>query len=99
MLTTSLPQDLELLGKHTLQLICTSPGPFVTVFLPGRHPGAADRPRTDRLRNLIRAAATELKERQYQGPIDKFMEAFEDLAREPSMHGGGGDSVIFCSPE
>lgn len=99
MLISSQPQELELLGKHSLKSVCGAPGPFVTVFLPARHPGAADLPRTDRLRDLLRAAAMELKNRQYQGPVDKLLEPFEELVGSPSMHSGGGDSVIFGSPD
>ena len=90
---------LDLMGQDSLKAICAAPGPFVTVFLPACHPGAADLPRAERIRTILRDAGHELERRQFQGPIDQLLKPLEKLAENPESLAGGSDSVIFVSPE
>ena len=89
---------LDLMGQDSLKAICIAPGPFVTVLLPACHPGAADLPRAERMKTILRDAAHELERRRYQGPIDQLLKPLEKLAEDPASHAGGSDSVIFVSP-
>ncbi len=89
---------LDLMAYDSLKAICRAPGPFVTVFLPARHPGSADLPRVERLKTVLRNAAHELERRRYQGPIGQLLKPLEKLAGNPANLTGGGDSVIFVSP-
>ena len=38
MMTSTPPKDLEFLGMRSLQPVFAAPGPFITIFLPARHP-------------------------------------------------------------
>ena len=95
---TSSQQTLDLLGQDSLEAICAAPGPFVTAFLPACHPGAADLPRAERIKTILRDAAHELERRRFQGLIDQLLKPLEKLAKSPASHAGGSDSVIFVSP-
>lgn len=86
------------MGQDSLKAICAAPGPFVTVFLPARHPGAADLPRAERMKTLLREATHELERRRFQGPIGELLKPLEKLADNPASLTGGSDSVIFVSP-
>ena len=90
--------ELDLMGQDSLKAICIAPGPFVTVLLPACHPGAADLPRAERMKTILRDAAHELERRRYQGLIDQLLKPLEKLAEDPVSHAGGSDSVIFVSP-
>jgi Bacterial archaeo-eukaryotic release factor family 6 len=89
---------LDLLAQDSLKAICAAPGPFVTIFLPARHPGAAELPRTQGLKTILRDGAQELQRRQFQGPIDQLLKPLEELAKNPASLAGGSDSVIFVGP-
>ena len=89
---------LELMGQDSLKAICSAPGPFVTLFLPAIHPGAADLPRAERIRTNLRDAAHELERRRFQGPIDQLLKPLETLAENLESLAGGSDSVVFVSP-
>ena len=89
---------LDLMGQDSLKAICIAPGPFVTVLLPACHPGAADLPRAERMKTILRDAAHELERRRFQGPIDQLLKPLEKLAESPASYTGGSDSVIFVSP-
>ena len=58
-------QSLELLVKNSLKPVCSSAGPFLTVYLPACHPGTSDLPRSPRLKAILRNAAVELERRLY----------------------------------
>lgn len=92
-------QRLNLLSRDSLQEICASRGPFVTVFLPARHPGAADLPRAERVRAVLRDATDELTRRRFQEPIDQLLRPLRELVENSAELAGGSDSVIFASPE
>jgi hypothetical protein len=81
---------LDFLAQDSLKAICADPGPFVTIFLPARHPGAAELPRTQGLKSILREAAQELQRRRFQGPIDQLLKPLEELAKNPSSLAGGG---------
>lgn len=91
-------QTLELLVKNSLKPVCTSPGPFITVYLPACHPGTSDLPRSPRLKAILRNAAAELERRRYRGPIDELLAPFEEVASDPAAMAGTGDSVMFGAP-
>ncbi len=95
---TSPQQASELMDQDSLKAVCAAPGPFVTVFLPARHPGAADLPGPERMKTILRDAARELKNRRFQGHIDQLLKPLEKLADNPAKPAGGSDSVIFLSP-
>ncbi len=98
-MTTVTHQTLELLVKSSLKPVCTSPGPFITVYLPACHPGASDLPRSPRLKAILRNAAAELERRRYCGPIDKLLAPFEEIASDPGAMAGAAGSVMFGAPE
>ncbi len=50
-------QGLDLIAQDSLKTICAAPGPFVTIFLPARHPAAADLPRFQGLKTILRDGA------------------------------------------
>jgi hypothetical protein len=89
---------LDLLAQDSLKAICAAPGPFVTIFLPARHPGAAELPRIQGLKTILHDAVQELQRRRFQGPIDQLLKPLEDLAKNPARLAGGSDSVIFLGP-
>lgn len=89
---------LALITQDSLREICAASGPFVTVFLPARHPGSADLPRAQGVKTILRNAAQELERRQFQGPIDQLLKPLEELAENPASLAGGSDSVIFVGP-
>jgi hypothetical protein len=91
-------QALELLVKNSLKPVCSSPGPFITVYLPACHPGASDLPRSPRLKAILRSAAAELERRRYRGAIDQLLAPLEEVANDPAAMAGAGDSVMFSSP-
>jgi hypothetical protein len=91
-------RNLQLVDGPWLRSICRSPGPFLTVYLPAHHPGAADLTAAIRLKSMLRTAAAELAQRQYQGPIGNLLSPFENLLRDATMLGGSADTVIFGSP-
>lgn len=95
---TSSHKALALMTQDSLREICAAPGPFVTIFLPARHPGAADLPRTQGMKTILRDAAQELERRRFQGPIDQLLKPLDELAENPGSLVGGSDSVIFVSP-
>jgi hypothetical protein len=97
-MTSIQPQALELLVKSSLKPICAAPGPFITIYLPAHHPGAPDGSSAMRLKTLIRNARLELEHRRYQGPIDRLLAPFDELAGDPAMVSGTSDSIIFGSP-
>lgn len=73
-----------LMGQDSLNAICAASGPFVTVYLPARHPGAADLPRTARTKTIVAEAARELERRRFQGPIGLLLKPLEELAESPA---------------
>jgi len=91
-------QPLGLMGQESLSAICAAPGPFVTVFLPACHPGAADLPCAERIKTIFRDAGHELERRRFSGSIGHLLKPLEELAENPASLGGGNDSVIFVSP-
>ncbi len=95
---TSSQPVLELMSRDSLKEICTAPGPFVTVFLPACHPGAADLSRAERMKTILRAAAHELERRRCQGPIEQLLKPLEKLVENSETLAGGCDSVMFVSP-
>jgi len=94
----SLQPAVDLLAEDSLKAICTVPGPFVTIFLPARHPGDAELPRDQGLKTILRDARQELRRRRFQGPIDQLLKPLEELAKNPASLTGGSDSVIFVGP-
>ena len=97
-LQPELQEPTPLMGHDSLKAFSVAPGPFVTVFLPARHPGAPDLSRAERLKTILRDAALELKSRRFLGNIDRLLKPFTKLAADPAMLTGGTDSVIFGSP-
>jgi hypothetical protein len=97
-LPASSRQAPELITQDSLRAICAAPGPFVTIFLPARHPGSADLPRVQGLRTILRDTGQELERRRFQGPIDQLLKPLEELAENPASLAGGSNSVIFVSP-
>ena len=91
-------QDSSLALQDSIKTICADPGPFVTVFLPAIHPGAAELPPAGRLRTILGKAKEELKLRRYQGPIDELLKPFEELAADPNATAGSAASVVYLSP-
>ena len=91
-------QALELLVKNSLRPVCSSAGPFLTVYLPACHPGTSDLPRSPRLKAILRSAAAELERRLYRGSIDELLAPFEEIASDPAAMAGASDSVIFGAP-
>ena len=86
------------MAQDSLKAICAASGPFITIFLPARHPGTADLPRAQGLKTILRDAAQELERRRFQGPIDQLLKPLEELAENPASVAGGSDSVIFVCP-
>ena len=91
-------RTLDVIGQSSLNTICAAPGPFVTVFLPARHPGSMDLPRVQGLKAILRNAAQELERRRFQGPVDQLLKPLKALAEDAARVADGGDSVIFLSP-
>ncbi len=91
-------QDSSLAIQDSIQTICADPGPFVTVFLPAIHPGAAEHPLAGRLKTILGKAEEELKLRRYQGPIDELLKPLEELAADPNATAGTAASVVYLSP-
>lgn len=91
-------EALPLLGSDSLRTICTAPGPFITVCLPARHPGAPDLSRAERLKTIVRETGLELVRRRFLGNIDNLMKPLTRLSSEADVLSGGSDSVIFLSP-
>jgi hypothetical protein len=89
---------LNWLTHDLLSAVCAATGPFLSISLPARHPGAAELPRTQGLKTILRNAAQELEHRRFQGPIDQLLKPLEELAKDPASLSGGSDSVIFVSP-
>jgi hypothetical protein len=89
---------LDPLSLDALKEICAARGPFVTVFLPARHPGAASLPPAERLRAILREASAQLTQRRYLGSIDQLLKPLEELRDDATWHTGGSDSVVFVSP-
>src|SRR6266567_4714565 len=96
-MTAALHPGLEVLEESFLQCVCTSPGPFLTVYLPARQPGAPYLPVTSRLQKIVRSAAAELAQRRFAGSSFSLLARFEEF-RTSSIFAGSGPSVIFRSP-
>jgi hypothetical protein len=94
----TLVENRNLQFVDSLSLICKSPGPFLTVYLPAHRPGASDITAAIRLKTMLRSAAAELAQRRYQGPTEHLFAPFENLLHDPVMLGGSTDTVIFASP-
>ncbi len=88
----------DCMSADSLNAICAAAGPFVTVYLPARHPGAADLPRTARMKTIVAEAAGELERRRFQGPTGLLLKPLEELAENPAILAGGSDSAVFVSP-
>jgi hypothetical protein len=96
--TATSSRRLDLPSRDSLQEICAARGPFVTVFLPARHPGAADLPRAERIRTVLRDATEELARRRFQEPIGRLLRPLQELAEDSGELAGGSGSVMFASP-
>jgi hypothetical protein len=92
------PQPWDLLGPDSVRTICTASGPFVTLFIPARHPGAPDLSRAERMKTILKAVERELEGRRFQGPIAQMLKPLENLAADARLHAGGSASVAFVSP-
>ncbi len=95
---TTAPQQWDLLGPESLKAVCTAPGPFITLFLPARHPGAADLSSAERMKTMLRDAERELENRRFQGAITQMLKPLQNFASDPRLHAGGSASVAFVSP-
>jgi hypothetical protein len=94
----TLPVGFEWMDQESLKQICTAPGPFVTVLLPASHPGAADLPRTERMKTMVQEAEFELKRRRFRGPIPKLLKPLQKFAESPAAIVGGNGSALFAGP-
>jgi hypothetical protein len=97
-LGTIAPTYMDLISLDAVKEICADRGPFITVLLPARHPGAPDLPATDRMRGVLREASAQLTQRRFLGSVDQLLKPFEDLGEETTQAAGGCDSVIIASP-
>ena len=96
--TTISGQHRSLLSRGSLQEVCAAGGPFVTAYLPARHPGAADSPNAERIRTVLREATDELEQRRFLEPMGPILDPLRELAENPEGLAGGRDSVVFASP-
>ena len=88
----------EWMDQESLKEICSAPGPFVTVFLPASHPGAADLPRTERMKTMVQEAEFELKRRRFRGSIPRLLKPLQKFAESPVAMVGGNGSALFAGP-
>ena len=91
-------EGLERMDEESLKQLCTAPGPFITIFLPASHPGAADLPRTERMKEMVQEAELELKRRRFPGSIPGLLKPLQEFAESPAAIAGGNGSAIFTGP-
>ena len=82
------PNTLDLMGFKSLKVTGTEPRPFVTIYLPACHSGAADLPRAARMKMIPLEAHQELKRRRYQGQPSQLLKPLEELVAQLGSAGG-----------
>jgi hypothetical protein len=86
----------EWLTMQLLRDVCTTMGPFVSVYLPARHPGAADQSAEPDFAAILQTVEFELGNRRFLGPADDLLEPLRKLALDQERSPGGDASVMFA---
>jgi len=92
------PKVQRALDAEALKFLAGCKGPCITMLIPGHHPGAQEGSRQRIFRNMVRAAAEQLRSGKLAGQAADLIGPLEAFPTEELENGGPG-VAIFRSPE